>query len=174
MCWRLLGPGLDGGLAVVGLGEDVGDPDGDEPAVGEPLVEGVGREVAVEDLGELELDQEAQEQGDVIDTFVGQFEGGVHGGSPTRAWGKASLYRGSGPARKIQGKNREHGNYAQVGLRYNFSFSEHLIRERRATSRIRWGESMRRQVKSSASFIRAAIAGASTFVWISRRPRFRA
>ena len=60
-------------------------------------MEGVGREVAVEDLGELELDQEAQEQGDVIDAFVGQFEGGVHGGSPTRVWGKPSLYR-AGPA----------------------------------------------------------------------------
>ena len=88
---EFLGPGLDGGLAVVGVGEDVGDPDGDEPAVGEPLVEGVGGEVAVEELGELELDEEAQEQGDVIDAFVGQFEGGVHGGAPTRGWGKASL-----------------------------------------------------------------------------------
>ena len=45
--------------------------------------------MAVEDLGELELDQEAQEQGDVIDAFVGQFEGGVHGGTPTRVLGKA-------------------------------------------------------------------------------------
>jgi hypothetical protein len=83
---EFLGPGLDGGLAVVGSGEDVGDPGGDEPAVGEPLVEGVGREVAVEDLGELELDEESQEQGHVIDAFVGQFEGGVHGGAPTRGW----------------------------------------------------------------------------------------
>ena len=81
-------PLLDVGLAVVGLGEDVSDPDGDEPAVGETLVEGMGREMAVEDLGEPEFDQEAQEQGDVIDAFVGQFEGGVHGGSPTRSSGK--------------------------------------------------------------------------------------
>ena len=91
---EFLGPGLDGGLAVVGAGEDVGDPDGDEPAVGESLVERVGREVAVEDLGELELDEESQEQGHVIDTFVGQFECGIHGGSPTSGWGKSSLYRG--------------------------------------------------------------------------------
>ena len=41
--------------------------------------------MAVEELGEAELDQEAQEQGDVIDAFVGQFQGGVHGGTPTRA-----------------------------------------------------------------------------------------
>ena len=89
-----VGPGLDGGLAVVGAGEDVSDPDGDEPSVGEPLVEGVGWEMAVEDLGELELDEEAQEQGHVIDPLVGQFEGGVHGGSPTSGLGKPSLYRG--------------------------------------------------------------------------------
>ena len=78
-----LGPFLDGGLAVVGLGEDVSDPDGDEPAVGESLVEGVGREMAVEDLGESEFDQEAEQQGDVIDTFVGQFQGGVQYSSLT-------------------------------------------------------------------------------------------
>ena len=43
---------------------------------------------AVEDLGESQLDQEAQQQGDVIDAFVGQLHGGVHGGSPTKAWEK--------------------------------------------------------------------------------------
>src|SRR4051794_11288296 len=89
-----LGPVLDGGFAVVGSGEDVGDPGGDEPSVGESLMEGVCGVVSVEDLRELELDEEAQEQRDVIDAFVGEFEGGVHGGSPTRVWGKSSLYRG--------------------------------------------------------------------------------
>ena len=112
-------PLLDVGLAVVGLGEDVGDPDGDEPAVGEPLMERMGREMAVEDLREAEFDQEAHEQGDVIDPFVGQFQGGAHGGTPTRTSGKASLYRGRGPGRKIQGKEREHGNDTQTRLRYN-------------------------------------------------------
>jgi hypothetical protein len=76
---------------MIGVGEDVSDPDGDEPAVGESLVEWVWREMAVEDLGEAELDQEAQEQGDVIDAFVGQFESGVHGVSPTSGLGKPSL-----------------------------------------------------------------------------------
>jgi hypothetical protein len=114
-----VGPVLDGGLAVVGVGEDVGNPGGDEPAVGEPLVEWVWREVSVEDLGESELDEEAEEQGDVIDTFVGQFEGGVHGGSPTRVRGKPSLYRAGGAGEKIQAKRREHGKYGQVGLRHN-------------------------------------------------------
>ena len=112
-------PLLDVGLAVVGLGEDVSDPDGDEPAVGETLVEGMGREMAVEDLGEAEFDQEAQEQGHVIDAFVGQFQGGVHGRTPTRSSGKASLYREGRPGRKIQEKEREHGNDTQVGLRCN-------------------------------------------------------
>jgi hypothetical protein len=114
-----LGPGLDGCLAVVGAGEDVGDPGGDEPAVGESLVERVGGEVAIEDLGELELDEESQEQGHVIDAFVGQFEGGVHGGTPTRGRGKSSLYRAGWAGGKIQAKKREHGIYGKVGLRYN-------------------------------------------------------
>src|SRR5262249_29507462 len=114
-----VGPGLDGGFAVVGAGEDIGDPGGDEPAGGEPLVEGMRREVSVEDLRELELAEEAQEQGDVIDTFVGQFEGGAHGGSPTRVWGKPALYRAGPAGEKLQAKRREHGNYGQVGLRRN-------------------------------------------------------
>ncbi len=112
-------PLLDMGLAVVGLGEDVSDPDGDEPAVGETLMEGMWGEMAVEDLGESQLDQEAHQQGDVIDAFVSQFQGGVHGGTPTRAAGKASLYRQGRPDRKIQEEEREHGNAAQNGLKHN-------------------------------------------------------
>ena len=61
---------------------------------------GVGWEELVEELREAELDEEAEEQGDVIDAFVGQLQGGVHGGAPTKAWGKASLYRGDGGERK--------------------------------------------------------------------------
>ena len=57
-------------------------------------MEGVCGVVSVEDLGELELAEETQEQWDVIDAFVGEFECGVHGGSPTRWRGKSSLYRG--------------------------------------------------------------------------------
>ena len=56
-------------------------------------MERVGGEMPVEDLGELELDEESQEQGHVIDPFMGQFECGIHGGSPTNGWGKSSLYR---------------------------------------------------------------------------------
>ena len=130
---------------MVGLGEDVGDPDGDEPAVGETLVEGMGREMAVEDLGEAEFDQEAQQQGDVIDAFVSQFEGGAgaevgrraggesggafvgrvlrqsddHGRSPTKSGWKAPLYRRGESQRKIQGKGREHENDKEAGLGYN-------------------------------------------------------
>ena len=46
---------------------------------------GVGWEGLVEELRQAELDEEAEEQGDVIDAFVGQLHGGVHGGSPTKA-----------------------------------------------------------------------------------------
>jgi hypothetical protein len=75
-------------------------------------MEGVGWELAVEDLRETELDQEAQQQGYVIDAFVGQFEGGAHDRSPTRSWGKTSLYCERQPGWKVQGKEREHGNAA--------------------------------------------------------------
>ncbi len=114
-----LSPGLDGRLAVVGAGEDVSDPDGDEPSVGESLVERVGWEMAVEDLGELELGEESQEQGHVIDTLVGQLQGVVHGGSPTRVSGKPSLYRVGRGGEKIQVKEREYGDYVVFGLRCN-------------------------------------------------------
>ena len=123
-------PLLDVGLAVVGLGEDVGDPDGDEPAVGETLVEGMGREMAVEDLGEAELDQEAQEQGDVIDAFVGQFEGGVHGRHSDEGFGESPRCTArDGRDGRSRQKEREHGNDAQAGLRYNCGSTEHLLRE---------------------------------------------
>jgi hypothetical protein len=106
-----VGPGLDVGLAVVGPGEDVSDPGGDDPSVGEPLVERVWGEMPVEDVGGLELGEEAEEQGDIIDPFVGQFEGGFHGGSPTRVSGDPSLYRAGTAGEKIQAERREHGNY---------------------------------------------------------------
>jgi hypothetical protein len=95
-------PHPDVGLAVVGLREDVGDPDGDEPAVGEALVEGMWGEMAVEGLRQAESDQEDQQQGDGVDPFVSQLECGVHGGTPTRAARKAPLYRRRRPDRKIQ------------------------------------------------------------------------
>ena len=82
-------------------------------------MERVGWEMAVEELGELELGEEAEEQGHVIDTFVGQLQGGVHGGSPTRVWGKPSLYRAGVADEKIQVQEREHGNYGMFGLRRN-------------------------------------------------------
>ena len=129
-----LDPLLDGGLAVVGPGEDVGEPDGDQPAVGKSLMERMGRELAIDDLGDAEFDQEAQQQGHVIDPLVGQFQSGAvfrsgrrlggdiinpwagqvqgddHGCSPTRPGRKASLYRSGRPEWKIQEKEREHGN----------------------------------------------------------------
>ena len=95
-------------------------------------MEGVRREVAVKDLGELKLDEETQEEGDVINTFVGQFESGVHRGAPTRVWGKSSLYRGGWAEGKMQANECEHGNYREVRLRRNCWFSIHLTREIRA------------------------------------------
>src|SRR3954466_12610818 len=75
------------------------------------------------------MDEESQEEGDVIDAFVGQFEGGVHGGSPTRGWGKPSLYRGGRAEGKMQAKKREHGNDGGFRSRHNSYFTGHLIRE---------------------------------------------
>ena len=68
------GPITDVALAVVGLGKDVGDPDGDEPAVGESLMEGMCREMAIKDLGQAKLDEEAQQQGHIADTFVSELQ----------------------------------------------------------------------------------------------------
>jgi hypothetical protein len=63
-------------LAVVGLREDVGDPDGDEPAVGEPLMKmkRMRWEMAIECLGKAKLDEEAQWQGHIVDTFVSELQ----------------------------------------------------------------------------------------------------
>jgi hypothetical protein len=44
----------------------------------------VGLEVLIKEVGQPESDQEAQDQRDVIDTFVSEVEGGRHGGAPTR------------------------------------------------------------------------------------------
>jgi hypothetical protein len=91
------------GLAVIGLGEDVGDPEGDEPAERESLMMRVRLEMLVEEVGEPELDQEAEDQGDVIDAFVSEAEGGRHGSSPTRRGEKrrctAEGSRGEGPGK---------------------------------------------------------------------------
>jgi hypothetical protein len=42
------------------------------------------------------------------------------------------LYRRRAAEWKIQEKEREHGNVREVGLRYNWAFTIHLIRERGA------------------------------------------
>ena len=44
----------------------------------------VGLEVPVQEEGEPELDEEAEDQGDVVDPFVDEAERGRHGGAPTR------------------------------------------------------------------------------------------
>ena len=48
----------------------------------------VGLEVLIKELREPESGQEAEDQGDVIDAFVSESEGGRHGGAPTRRVGE--------------------------------------------------------------------------------------
>ena len=61
-------------------------------------MERMGREQAIDDLGDSQLDQEAQEQGDVIDAFVSQFEDGSVAGARGRAGGETREgVRRSGP-----------------------------------------------------------------------------
>src|SRR5438105_4891523 len=60
------------------------------------------QKIAVEDLGEPELDQEVQQQWHVIVALMGQFQGRVHGSSPTKPSGKTSMCRGGHGAGKIQ------------------------------------------------------------------------
>jgi len=86
---QVSGPVTYVALAVVGLGEDVGDPDGDEPAVGESFVERVCREMPIEDLVQAEFDEEAQQQGDIVDAFMSEMQGCIHSRAPSRveeAW----------------------------------------------------------------------------------------
>src|SRR6478672_3545454 len=96
---------------------------------------GVGDEVLVEELGEAELDEESEEQGDVIDAFVSQLDGGggIHGGAPTKPWAWKGLgctvADGSGGrSRRDTCKHRENGQYRQ---RQNSLLTIHLFRERR-------------------------------------------
>jgi hypothetical protein len=106
-----VGPGADVGLAVIGLGEDVSDPDGDEPSLGESLMVGVGLEVLVEEMGETKLDQESEEQRDVIDAFVSQLQGSFHGVAPTSHGGKPRCIAGEGVSERSRNNTREHGQY---------------------------------------------------------------
>ena len=75
-----VGPVADGRLAMIGLREDVGDPDGGDPARGESLMEMMAAEALVEDLGELHAAGQAEDQGDVVDPFVVQSQGVPHEG----------------------------------------------------------------------------------------------
>jgi hypothetical protein len=58
---EFVGPAADENLSVIGVGKDVGDPDGDEPPQGEPLMEGVWCEGLVKEIREAEFDQETEE-----------------------------------------------------------------------------------------------------------------
>jgi hypothetical protein len=63
-------PVLDIHFAVVAFGKDKGDPGSGEEAVGDPFVEVVIAEVAVEESRQAHLLDHAKEEGDVIDAFV--------------------------------------------------------------------------------------------------------
>jgi hypothetical protein len=67
-------PVADVDFAVIGVREDIGDPDGDDPPLGESLMKGMGDEDLVEELRETELDEEADEQGDIVDAFMSQLQ----------------------------------------------------------------------------------------------------
>jgi hypothetical protein len=74
------GPVADGRLAVIGLGEDVGDPDGGDPARGESLVEMVAAEALIEESREIQTGGQSEDQGNVVDPFMVQAQGVPHGG----------------------------------------------------------------------------------------------
>src|SRR5206468_2769924 len=63
-------PVLDGYLAMVGLGEDEGNPGGSRRAVAESLMEVVRAQMALQDVRQPELLDDAEEQGDVVHAFV--------------------------------------------------------------------------------------------------------
>jgi len=91
-------------------------------------------EMAVEELGELELDEEAQEQRHIVDTLEGQIEGGVQGGTPTRDLGKSSLYRGEQDEGNIHENIHKHDKYIYIILIHNFSFTVRLVHKIRVSA----------------------------------------
>jgi hypothetical protein len=80
----LSGPVLDRGFAVVGFGEEKGEPSGGQRPVVESLVEVVGPKVAAEDLREAQTLDDAEEKGNVVNAFVLQSKRwGNHAGHDT-------------------------------------------------------------------------------------------
>jgi hypothetical protein len=73
-----VGPVADGRLAVIGLREDVGGPDGGDPARREPPMEMMAAESLAEDPGELQAAGRPEDQGDVVDPLVVQSRGVRH------------------------------------------------------------------------------------------------
>jgi len=67
---KIVGPGLNGGLSMIGLGEQVGDVADEEVAIGQPLVEWVVPKVLVEDIGEVQLPHLTEQQRHIIDPFL--------------------------------------------------------------------------------------------------------
>lgn len=65
-----LRPVLDIDFTVVSFREDERNPGGGEEAVGDPLVEVMRAKIAVEEFGQAELLDHAEEERDVINTFV--------------------------------------------------------------------------------------------------------
>src|SRR4051812_16327796 len=115
---------------MIGLGKDVGDPEGNEPALGESLMQGVRGEELVEDLGEAELDQEAEEQRDVVDAFVSQLQGGFHGGTPTQPGERRGCTAVEGAGGRTRYRTCKHGQRGQNRQEYNCRLSVRLFRER--------------------------------------------
>jgi hypothetical protein len=50
-------------------------------------MERVCREMAIEDLGEAQLDEEAEQQRDIVDAFMSELQGCIHRRAPSMARG---------------------------------------------------------------------------------------
>jgi hypothetical protein len=49
------------------------------------------RELTIDDLGNVNLHQETEQQGDTIDTLVDQLQGGVHVRTPAKSRGESPV-----------------------------------------------------------------------------------
>src|SRR5262249_24940781 len=72
-----------GRFAVIGLRQDVGQPAHGQLPIVQPLLQTVCPHMVLEHLGQMELVGQANDQGNIVYTFMSENECLCHGGQPT-------------------------------------------------------------------------------------------
>ena len=76
-------PGPHSRLAVIGLRQDVGQPAHGQLPIVQPLLQTVCPHMVVKDLSHMELVGQANDQGNIVDSFVSENKCLCHGAQPT-------------------------------------------------------------------------------------------